>query len=311
MLTNFKPLVSVIIPTFNYGRYLSRAIESVLAQTYTNIEIIVVDDGSTDDTKEIVHKYNDPMISYIRHEHNYGLSIARNSGIKIAKGDYLAFLDSDDFWLPEKLHLQMEIFRDSPASLGLVYTAADVFDECTGKISKMPAPSYRGQVLSSLLFENRLGGGSSSVLIKRVCFDSVGVFDPSLMVYEDWDMWLRISEGGFLFDYLDKSLVTLTVHPFSLSKRQAVMAETRGVFLDKHLNLYLNHPEIYAMQHYMTGIMCYKSALMARGRIHFIKAIKYSKKNDISLKVRSFIQILASFATFKGYFAIKKWLGLE
>jgi len=114
------PLVSIVIPTYNYGNFVSEAVDSALAQTYNNIEVIVVDDGSTDNTKDVLVKYNE-SIRYI-HKENAGLPAARNTGIEQAKGEYIAFLDSDDQWLADKVELQMEIFKSND-QVGLVSCA--------------------------------------------------------------------------------------------------------------------------------------------------------------------------------------------
>jgi len=117
-----NPTVSVIISTYNRAHLIGRAIQSVLNQTYQDFEVIVVDDGSTDNTEEIVKSFNDPRIRYIRHEKNKGAAAARNTGIKAARGKYIAFQDSDDEWLPEKLEKQMKVFENAPPEAGVVYT---------------------------------------------------------------------------------------------------------------------------------------------------------------------------------------------
>jgi glycosyltransferase involved in cell wall biosynthesis len=115
-----QDLVSVIIPTYNRGQLVFRAIKSVLNQTYKNLEIIIVDDGSTDDTEEIVKKFSDERIKYIRYPKNRGLSFARNTGIRNSKGDFVAFLDSDDEYIPEKIEKTLRVFKNSSKDLGLV-----------------------------------------------------------------------------------------------------------------------------------------------------------------------------------------------
>ena len=119
-----KPTVSVIIPTYNRAKLLPRAIKSVLNQTFKDFEVIIVDDGSTDNTEEVINEFqkHNKRIKYIRHEKNKGAAAARNTGIKIAQGEYIAFQDSDDEWLPNKLEKQMEIFESAPAEIGVVYT---------------------------------------------------------------------------------------------------------------------------------------------------------------------------------------------
>ena len=115
------PTISVIIPTYNRAHLIGKAVKSVLSQTYQDFEIIVVDDGSTDNTEEIVKSFTDYKIYYICHKHNRGASAARNTGIKASRGEYIAFLDSHDEWLPEKLDKQIKTFNSESSEVGVVY----------------------------------------------------------------------------------------------------------------------------------------------------------------------------------------------
>lgn len=307
---NNIPKVSVIIPTYNYSRFIERAVNSVLSQSYQDYEIIIVDDASTDDTKDIVGKYNDSRIKYIQHNVNRGLSWTRNTGIKAAKGMYLAFLDSDDTWMPEKIEAQIEVFRNGQDNLGVVYTSMKIFDNTTSNTTSAPSPTYRGQILQRLLEANKLGGGSSSVMIKKTCFDNAGLFDVSMRYgYEDWDMWIRIAEH-YYFDFIDKELVILTTHAHNMSADLKRMINGRELLLRKHLGLYSNYPKIHSMQHYILGIQCFKEGIMTSGRKHFLNAFRYSDPRDISIRCRAIMQIIASAAGFKRYKEMKKLLGL-
>lgn len=177
------PKVSVVIPTYNYAQYIKEAIDSVLAQTYKDYEIIVVDDGSTDDTKGTVSQYG-PEIEYIRQE-NQGPSAAKNTGIRNSKGEYIGILDSDDLWLPSKLEKQIKVF-EANSGLGLVYSDGFVFGEepawddfsFGGNMN-----FYRGRIFDKLLLGNFIP--CCSTLIKRGCFDKVGLFDIKLSACED------------------------------------------------------------------------------------------------------------------------------
>lgn len=121
-MLNEKPTVSVILPTYNRAHLVGRAIQSVLDQMYQDFEIIVVDDGSGDNTEEIINGFTDTRIRYVKHQKNKGGSAARNTGIKLAKGKYIAFQDSDDEWLPDKLEKQMKAFKKASDEVGVVYT---------------------------------------------------------------------------------------------------------------------------------------------------------------------------------------------
>jgi glycosyltransferase involved in cell wall biosynthesis len=182
--------VSIIIPTYNSAEYIAETLDSAFAQTYKNCEIIVIDDGSTDNTKEVLQSYMS-KIKYIYKE-NGGVSSARNVGIENAEGEYIAFLDSDDIWLPEKLEKQMERFKSEP-DLGLVYSDCIRFNENGIEQSKRIVNRYfEGNIFIKLLEGYVLP--TSTVVVKRSCFSIADHFNESLMVSEDYDMWLRISK---------------------------------------------------------------------------------------------------------------------
>ncbi len=200
-----NPLISVIIPTYNMAEYVGEAIDSVLSQTYKNIEIIIVDDGSKDNTREILKRYNS-CIKYIYQE-NKGLSAARNTGIRVSKGAFLAFLDADDMWLPEKLECQIRLISIYN-TVGIVGCSDYIINEETKIIELFQRnndPCKKG-LLKTLFMRNMVSGGSEA-LVRRECFEKVGLFDERLKSAEDWDMWLRIStfyEIKFAKEYLTK-----------------------------------------------------------------------------------------------------------
>jgi glycosyltransferase involved in cell wall biosynthesis len=183
--------VSVIIPAYNQSRYLGQAIRSVLAQTYVSLEIIVVDDGSTDDTREVAASFTDARVRYV-HQANRGLSAARNTGIRHARGELLTFLDSDDLFLETKLETLVGALEKNPA-LGFVAGGAILIDErgeLVGEIFEERIPAN----LTDLLLGNPLHVGS--VLLRREWQERAGFFDETLRSYEDWDMWLRLARLG-------------------------------------------------------------------------------------------------------------------
>jgi glycosyltransferase involved in cell wall biosynthesis len=208
------PLVTVIIPTYNRAHLLSRAIRSVLCQTFQEWELIIVDDGSVDNTEEIVKSFSDPRIRYIRHQANRGSSAARNTGIQMARGKYIAFLDSDDEWLPEKLEKQLNIFENSDDEVGVVYTGAVFIDDENGK-QRIKKPRAKGWIFIEELAFNPVGS-TSRVMVKRECFDKCGGFDEEMPCHEDWDMWIRLAEQ-YKFDYVEDPLVRYFEHRGSVS----------------------------------------------------------------------------------------------
>lgn len=184
------PLVSVIIPTHKRAHLLRRAIKSVLSQTWQDYELIVVDDASGDGTPDVIASFHDRRIKYVRHEMNRGGPAARNTGIGMARGRYIALLDDDDEWHATKLEKQINAFKEAANGVGFIYSGFEVRDE-NGEVVGTTLPAHRGNLHMNLLQRNMIGG-SSVPLIKRECFDKVGFFDESLTSCQDWDMWMRI-----------------------------------------------------------------------------------------------------------------------
>ena len=184
-----RPLVSVVVPTYNYGRFLPEALESVLAQDYPRMEIVVVDDGSTDETRAIVAPFVDRGVIYVWQE-NKGRGQARNAGIAASTGPLLAFLDADDVWLPGKLSLQVDHLERTP-ELAMVSGAYFDCDEENRPRRLVQPPDVEGYMLERLLVKN-IVGNPTKVLIRRRCLDAVGGFSE-LPVSQDWDTYLRIA----------------------------------------------------------------------------------------------------------------------
>lgn len=207
-------LVSIIIPTYNCRKYIRQAIESALGQTYKNIEIIVVDDGSSDNTREEIEDLiSDKKISYI-YQANKGLPGARNTGIKHSKGEYLVFLDSDDIILPEKIMTQVGFVKVNP-QVCLVYSRYQYFkNDNPDDVVSHPSALLRGNIYKDLI------GGNffivHSVLVKKACVEKVEGFDESFRALEDWDLWIRMAESGCQFDYIDKVLCLCRLRPDSM-----------------------------------------------------------------------------------------------
>ena len=183
-----KPLVSVIIPTYNRGWILQEAIDSVLEQDFHDYELIVVDDGSVDNTPAILKAYKDEIT--VLRQANQGVSAARNSGIKAATGRLISFLDSDDLWLPRKLSAQVQFFNDHPKAV--ITQTQERWIRNGVRVN----PKKRHHKFSGMIFERSLAlclVSPSAVMIKKSLFNTVGIFDESLPACEDYDLWLRIS----------------------------------------------------------------------------------------------------------------------
>jgi glycosyltransferase involved in cell wall biosynthesis len=189
-----KPSVSVVIPNYNYGRFLPEAVESVLAQTYPCEEIIVVDDGSTDDSLEILKIYEERRGVKVIRQKNRGVGAARNAGARASTGDLIAFLDADDIWFPAKVEKQTSIFQGDE-KIGLVSCAMQEFDT-DGQIINYYQSNQEGWVSSSIVaFETELVVSGSAIMVRRFFFDEVNGFDERKELHpsEDWEFFYRIS----------------------------------------------------------------------------------------------------------------------
>jgi glycosyltransferase involved in cell wall biosynthesis len=228
-----KPTVSVVMAAKNYARFIREAIDSVFAQTVEHWELIVIDDGSSDDTEAAVRPYLvDHRVRYVRSDH-LGQSRAKNLGLGLSSGEFVAFLDADDAWLPTKLERQLAVFHANPA-VGVCFSGRRIIDE-TGR-EHPPAPSPRwsevGDVLAAVFRKNFVC--FSSVLARRAVFDHVGGFDTGLDLAIDYDLWLRVA-AHHPFDFVPDPLVLYRTGHGNLSKKlsdrvaTAVSVITRAV----------------------------------------------------------------------------------
>lgn len=185
-----QPLVSVVIATYNMGQYLPKAVDSILQQTWNNLEVIVVDDGSTDNTPDVMQRYsNDSRVNFIRNP-NQGQPKAKNCGINNTKGDFIAFCDADDFWEKNKLEIQMPLFANP--KVGVVYSEVSFIDENNNPFTKnQHEVRHSGKITDQMLIENFVPFGTS--VIRRKCIDNNGIFDEEFRMGIDWDLWLRYS----------------------------------------------------------------------------------------------------------------------
>ena len=186
--TSENPIISVIIPTYNRGWIIKEAIDSVLAQDYVNFELIAVDDGSTDNTHDILNSYQKNFL--VLRQNNKGVSAARNRGLAAASGHFIAFLDSDDTWLPQKLSRQVDFFQSNPNAL--ICQTEEIWIRNNVRVN----PKKRHKKPSGMIFEPSLSlclVSPSAVMIKKNLFEEVGIFDETLPACEDYDLWLRVS----------------------------------------------------------------------------------------------------------------------
>lgn len=185
-----RPRVSVIIPTYNREKFIAFAVESVLNQSFGDWELIVIDDGSTDQTRALFNSwFDDPRIRYFYQE-NQGQSVARNRGVAEANGDFIGFLDSDDIWLSDKLEKQLAVF-DRCTDVDIIHGDEIIIDEVGKVLSKLNMTRYSGFITARLLADNCIS--MTTALVRRGCFEEMGGFDESDRVAEDYELWLRFS----------------------------------------------------------------------------------------------------------------------
>ena len=239
--------ISVIIPNYNYAHYVGDAIDSVMAQTYKKFELIVIDNGSTDNSRETLEEYKkkySPQIRVIFQE-NKGQAGARNRGIKESNGDLIALLDADDVWCPNKLQEQIRLFNKN--EVGLVYSNYYIVDKKLN-IIKEKKMKYRGKTLHHFAISGALtvvDGGESNAIIRKECFARVGYFDSDLEESTGWDMYRRVA-SLYEIDYVNKPLMLYRVHGENLHQTNRKLLYKQ---LEKHINKMFEDPLSNKIQH--------------------------------------------------------------
>lgn len=237
-----QPTVSVILPTYNRARLVGRSIESVLRQTYEDFELIVVDDGSTDDSAAILAHYErDPRVRVVRLDRNRGVSTARNAGADAATGKYLAYNDSDDVWHPDKLEKQMRaMLSASDDDYAVCYARRTLIAGSHVRIiPDQPSDQLQGDLYSTLLGKSVVGAGVT--VVRRDAYFAVGGWDPEQCRWDDWELALRLAKR-YKFIFLDEVLLTSYVSPDSIHGSNDHWPTVR--IIRKHLDAYRAHPEM-------------------------------------------------------------------
>lgn len=276
------PLVSVVIPAYNCEEYIKKTLKSIISQTYTEIEIIVVNDGSTDKTSKIVKDMcKDYNIIKLVTQNNSGQATARNKGISLAKGEFIAFCDSDDEWAPNKLEMQIPLFNDS--DVGLVYSDIHVLDDETNMEIDFKRPTSmqlrRGMVLKYLLKDNFVA--HSSIIIRKSCFVKSGIFNENVKRSDDWDMLLRIA-ANFKFDYAEEKLIWYrTNRSGQISNNVIKRLDSKDQIFKNFLNSY-NHlvsksdVKLFFKEQHKSYSFFYRSKHPVKALFHSLKAISFS-----------------------------------
>jgi glycosyltransferase involved in cell wall biosynthesis len=263
-------LVTVIIPTHHRPALLGRAIASAVAQTHAALEILVVDDGPSAEAEAATRAAGDPRVRYLRHEVTRGAPAARNTGLREAKGEFVAFLDDDDTWMPDKLEKQLARFAGRGPDLGVVYCSSVKFSDITQRvISESRAKPLRAGHVD---FFRRTLFGTSVPLIRRSCFDDVGGFDETLPGAQDRDMWIRLA-ARYAFDLVAETLVRHHIHGDQITANLDAKVRARELLLVKYGPQMDAHPDIMARYLWRLGLLCLADRHGAKGRRYLLRAV--------------------------------------
>ncbi|TSC79475.1 MAG: glycosyltransferase [Parcubacteria group bacterium Gr01-1014_29] len=251
MLLNTKPTISIVLPTYNRAYIMGRAIESVRTQTHSDWELIVVDDGSTDNTREVVASFQDPRIQYIKHKTNQGLAASRNSGIRASCGAYIANLDSDDVWLPHMLEHTLAAFQNAPTNVLVVYSMCER-KLADGRVALLPEVDgpRNGDLHNLFLTVNVIG--MPFALVKKELFEKAGWFDESIPALQDWEFWIRASQHTH-FKFIPEILMKSYVLEDSIANNKSKRLRGRELIFQKHEHLFQTLPDVYARHAFTIG----------------------------------------------------------
>lgn len=268
------PKISVIIPTYNRESSIKKAIESVLNQTFSDFELIIVDDGSTDSTKEIISEFllKDKRVRYFYQSNSGGPSKPKNTAFKHCAGSYIAYLDSDDQWLSEKLKKQYNLMRESPENTGLVACHAFVVGE-NDKEKGIRKVKSSGSLEELLTKEGAFPFSSSSIMVKREVIERVGGFDENLRIGEDLDFYMRIAEGEYSLSFVDEPLFKYFVHSLNISGNLDRAYRDYKYLIKKHANFLEKDRNISSIYYRKLGTYALLAGDMKDSRKFFIKAI--------------------------------------
>lgn len=299
------PLVSVIIPAHNRTAYIIEAIESVLGQTFRDFEIIVVDDGSTEDIKGPLSKWIDRgEIQYV-YQSNQGQSAARNLGVSLAKGKYFAFLDDDDMYLPTKLEKQVAFLEAHP-EVGLVHTGFTKFNNDSDDLGYRDTSRFSGWIYPEILLQWSVLIKTSTTLLPARVIEKVGQFDPSIKMHEDLDFWRRISRH-YPIMALPERLCKVRVHEGNISGDKIVRPETLLVYLTKAFD---DDPQLSAVFKRRVLAAMFRNAgqnILGEGEATHMKLVReYSIKSIIiwPLQFSAYLGYMGSFLSYR----VRVWL---
>lgn len=265
------PAVAVVIPTYNRNSKLQRAVDSVLRQTYENWKLYVVNDAPENSIQDVIP--DDDRIERIQHDENKGAPAARNTGIGASKAAYIAFLDDDDAWKPEKLERQVNVFQELSRDYGLVYTGRDIIEN--DSVVKTHHPNATGDVFTELLGRNFIP--SETPMIRRECIERIGGFDTELESSQDFDLWLRIARYYKVSAVPDSLAITYQGHEDRISKNMRRNYSGKMRFINKYREDLEENPTAMSTHLKQLGVYAMLINRPAESRRHLINSVKYDK----------------------------------
>ena len=287
------PLISVIIPTYNHANFLGKALESVIQQTYSNWEAIVVDNQSTDETNQIINKYSDPRIQYFKISNNGIIAKSRNLGINNSKGEWIAFLDSDDWWTKDKLEVCLENIDDN---VDFIYHQLEiVYDKSNSYLKKKNiGRQLKKPILNNLLISEIDQGnaiGNSSVIVRKDMLSRIGGISENkkMIASEDFNTWLRIAQITDKFNFIKKKLGYYLVHSKSAQKRDLSIPHREAVI--KFMELFNDKQklDLEVKLKYMSGNYNSLNNNFAKAKEDFFFVLK---NGGINFKIRSLLKTI-------------------
>jgi teichuronic acid biosynthesis glycosyltransferase TuaG len=302
-----KPVVSVIMPAFNAGKYIEESINSVINQTFNNWELIIINDGSTDDTMTIANKYvsADQRIKLINQE-NKRLGAARNTGITNATGAWIAFLDADDLWVSDKLEKQLAI-ADSKPEAGVIFTDGFTFYDDAAKTA-LPYGTIAGPITADAIYKLEYQGNYIpvlSVIVKKAHIDAIGLQDESPYIYgcEDWDYWLRLAINGISFYGIDEKLFYYRKHGSNMSNDNDLMNLAKAtVFIKNFKKELLTRAEIFRINSFINLTICSFIRLGKTKEALFLN----NRMNDVSKRIyRNLSSLLINVFGSRSYYMVR------
>jgi len=272
------PTISVIVPTHNRPERVRKAVQSVLAQTFQDLEVIVVDDGMERRADAALQEIHDARVMYLQHDKNKGAAAARNTGIRAARAPYIAFLDDDDEWFPEKLEKQYAVFRQREGRIDFVFCAVEIYYEDTAQRTQQRFSKTGEYNFYETLLAHRLRILTSSLLIKKETLNRVGGFDEAFPSNQEWDLMLRVTRDhiGYCMPEVLVRMKFLAAGDHIggiLSKRIA----GRELLLHKHYTVLQQRPHVLANHYFWLGLLCRDNGEFRKARSYFFKAWLHHK----------------------------------